>query len=57
MTMYDVESENMVMEIIEKQPNFSTTIFPGSSIKKRVALDTYVSQIPYYDLNCEEVSY
>lgn len=51
--MYDYEDENLVLGIIEAIPQYTYSIFPGSSVKRQVDLSAYqVSTPQYLSLEC-----
>jgi len=37
-SMYDLQQENGVIQLIEQVPHYTYFVFPGSSLKKQVTL-------------------
>jgi len=50
---YDLEKASGVLQILESYWHYTYTVFPGSSVKKRVEYDMYARPTIDWDLQCE----
>jgi hypothetical protein len=53
-SMYDLQQENGVIQLIEELPHYTYFVFPGPSLKKQVTLQAFSRPTFPWSIECEK---
>lgn len=56
-SQYDLQKQNGVLDILEKNKFYTFSVFPGSSIKKQITLTAYTRPTIPWNLECEKTEF
>jgi hypothetical protein len=53
LTLYDFQKENGILDILEAQRHYTSSVFPGSSVKQNYKVNLYTRSTIPWSLECE----
>lgn len=53
-SLYDFQAQNGILDTLERNPHYTFSVFPGSSLKKKISLSAYARPTIPWKLECDK---